>query len=135
MLDSIGKYVGGKVLAAVLGVGSVLVVIWYWRLPPEARGALWSGVRDALVWGGFAAVLPWALFWIPARVARMSSNGASALLLLAYLVVDAAFGLYLWHGRLGGAWQTGLVVVGLLCAAVYNFVVCEYLAGPAEDSL
>ena len=134
MFAAIGKYLGGKALTAILAVASVLVVIWYWRLPPEARAHLWATAQGVLTWMGFVAVLPWALFFIPARVVRAESNAASGLTLATYLVVDLGFALYLTGGRVGDHWSAGLMLVGLLCAAVYNFVVCEFLAQRAEDS-
>ena len=54
---------------------------------------------------------------------------------LTETTADLAFALYLAGGRTGGQWQTGLMIVGLLVAAVYNFVVCEFLADRSEESL
>ena len=134
MNNGLAKYIGGKVLAAVLTVAAVVIIIWYWRLAPEARAAMWGMVRGALVWSGFVAVLPWALFFIPARVVRAESNAASAVMLVAYLAADLAAALYLMGGFPRPGWPRGIVAVGLLCAAVYNFVVCEFLARRGEDS-
>lgn len=134
MIESIAKYVGGKVLMAVLGVASIIVIIWYWRLQPGERAELWSLARGALAWMAFVAVLPWALFFVPARVVRAESNAASAGALAAYLLVDVLFALYLTGGSFGTRVQTAAMVVGFLFAAVYNFVVCEFLAQRSEDS-
>lgn len=135
MLPVVAKYVGGKVLTAVLVVTSAVVVIWYYRLPVEERAAIWTAVRGGLIWMGLIAVLPWATFFVPQRVVRADSNLASALMLAAYLVLDVAFALYLTGGRLGNTWQTAILILGFLCAAVYNFVVCEFVADRAEDPL
>lgn len=135
MLPAVAKFVGGKVLSAVLIVTSAVVVIWYYRLPIEDRAAIWTIVRGALIWMGLVAVLPWATFFVPVRVLRAESNVVSGLMLLGYLLVDIAFALYLTGGRLGNAWQTAILLLGFLCAALYNFVACEFVADRAEDSM
>jgi hypothetical protein len=135
MIEWLGKYVGGKVITAGLVVVSALVVIWYWRLPPEARAQMWGLVRGALIWLAFVAVLPWALFFLPAWVVRREQNWASAALLLAYLAVDAALALFLTGWRIGSTWQTAALLVGFALAGIYNFAVCEYLAQRSEESL
>ncbi len=134
MIEGIAKFVGGKVLTAILAVAVVLVVIWYWRLPAESRAALWGGVRGGLIWLGFVLVLPWALFFVPAKVVRADSNFISGLALFGYLLVDVAFALYLTGGTFGGGWQRALMCVGFLVAAVYNFVSCDFLARRSEES-
>ena len=134
MMNGLAKYVGGKVLAAVLTVAAILVVIWYWRLAPQDRAAMWGMVRGALLWSGLVAALPWALFFVPDRVVRAESNTASAVMLVAYLVVDLALALYLMGGFPTNGWHRAIVVLGLLCAAVYNLIVCEFLAQRTEDS-
>src|SRR5437870_2791876 len=107
MIEGAGKYIGGKVLSAVLVVAAALVVIWYWRMPPADRAAMWGMARGALVWLAFVAILPWALFFVPARVVRAENNWISGLALLGYLAVDAAFAFYLTGGHVGGGWQKG----------------------------
>lgn len=135
MIEGVAKFVGGKVLTAILAVTVALVVIWYWRLPPESRAALWSSVRAGLIWIGFVLVLPWALFFVPGRVVRADSNVVSGLVLFGYLLVEIAFALFLTGGTFGTGWQRALMCVGFLAAAVYNFVSCEFLARRSEDAL
>lgn len=138
MIEGVGKYVGAKVVSAVLAVAATLLVIWYWRLPLESRDALWSMARGALLWTGFVALLPWALFFVPRMAMRAENNAVSALVLLGYLVVDIGLALYLMGGHVSpgeGRWQVVLLIVGFLLAAIYNFVVCEFLAQRSEESL
>lgn len=134
MLQAIGKYVGGKVLGAAIFVASALIVIWYWQLPPESKNAIWLALRNGLIWIAFAVTLPWALFFVPAKVLRMESNAASAVMLAGYLALDAlmAFWMAGWH--VSGVIAWGVLIVGLLAAGVYNLLVCEYLAERAEDT-
>lgn len=133
MIQAIAKYVGGKVLTAVLTVTVALVVIWYWRLDPAARAAIWTNARLILTWIGFATVLPWALFFVPPLVLKAESNLVSALTLSAYLLVDVLWALWLSGWAVGGTLAWAVMILGFLCAAVYNFVVCEFLADRAED--
>lgn len=132
MSEGLGRYFGGKVLTAILVVAVVITVIWYYRLPDADRQAMWSSVRSALIWIGFAAVLPWATFYVPIRVARIDSNRASALMLAGYLVVDAAAG-WIVCGLPQTGWQRMLAVVALLAAGIYNYVIGESVARKAAD--
>lgn len=134
MFPTLAKYVGGKVLTAVLVVTSVLIIVWYYRLPVEDRAALWQAARDVLVWIGFVLVLPWATFFVPVRAVRADSNLISALMLLGYLAADVVFALYLAGGSFGGSWQKAILILGFLCAALYNFLACEFVADRAEES-
>lgn len=121
-------------LTAVLVVTSAVVIIWYYRLPLEDRAAIWTAVRGALIWIGLVTVLPWATFFIPVRAVRADSNVISGLMLLGYLAADVLFAFYLTGGTLGNAWQAAILILGFLCAALYNFVACEFVADRAEDA-
>lgn len=134
MGDGVLKYLSGKVVGAILGVAAVLVIIWYWRLAPADRATMWSVARGTLIWAGFVAVLPWALFFVPIWAMRAESNLVSALVLVGFLGVDAGMALYLAGGRVNQGWQWAALLLGFLCAAFYNFIVCEFLARRSEDS-
>ncbi len=135
MIESIGKYVGGKVITAVLVVTSGVVLIWYWQLEPEQKQAIWDTIKYSIVWVGFAAALPWGLFFVPPMVVRAESNLVSVLALVGYLILDVLMAFYLagWHIE-GGALTWAVLILGFLCAAVYNFVITESLARKAEES-
>lgn len=134
MLQAIGKFVGGKVLTAILTVTVALVVIWYYRMDPAQREAIWATARSALVWIGLAIVLPWGLFFVPPLVMKAESNLASAAMLVGYLAVDAVLALWLAEWSIPGTLNRALLVLALACAAVYNLLVCEYLATLSEDT-
>jgi hypothetical protein len=93
---------------------------------------LWHVIRLVLVWLGFVAVWPWALFFVPPLVLRTESNLSSAIMLLAYLLVDVVVAFWLGGWHISGALTWVVLLAGLLAAGVYNFIVCEYLAGRAE---
>ena len=133
MIEGIGKYVGGKVLTAILIVTSGVVLIWYWQLPAESKQAMWDALKHGLIWVGFVAVLPWATFFVPPMLVRADSNLISALALAGYLLVDVVAALWLAGWTVGGALAWLVLILGFGCAGVYNLVVCEYLAGRAEE--
>ena len=132
--EGISKYLGKKAVGAALVVAGAIIIIWYLRLTADQKAAIWSTARAAMLWAGIVAVLPWATFFVPAWVLRQESNRISAAMLAGYLIVDVvlALGMAGWHVPAG--WQKAALLFGFLCAAVYNFVVCEFLAGRAEDS-
>lgn len=131
MIAVLAKYLGGKVLTAILVVAVGLAGYWFYQ-HPEQIAALWLIVRRSLVWLAFVAILPWGLFFLPAMVMRAESNAAAAGLLAGYLVLDIVFALWLAEWRLSGGLTWAVVVVGFLVAGVYNFLVCDYLAEKSE---
>ena len=131
---STGRYLGGKILSALLTLAVIVVLIWYWRLPAEARGSLWSMVRTTLIWLGFVAILPWATFFVPLYILRRDSNVASAVMLISYFAVDVGASLYLGSGFPGETWSRILLVTGWLLAWAYTFVICESIANKVDRS-
>lgn len=130
-LGSIAKYVGAKVLAACLGLGAVLAVLWFWNNPNQLQ-ALGYVARLTLAWTALVVVLPWALFFVPPLIVKDESNALSALMLAAYLLVDALAALWLAGWHIHGALTWVILLAGLLAATIYNFIVCEFLADRAE---
>jgi len=65
----------------------------------------------------------------------MDSNRAAIALILGLVIVDGLFALYLSGWTVSGALTRMVVVLGLLSAAVYNFVVCDFQANKLEDSI
>jgi len=135
MIESIGKYVGAKLVTAVLTVTVILIVIWYWRLDDQTRAAIWTTVRLTLVWLALAAALPWGLFFVPPMVMKAESNIASAAMLVGYLAVDVVLALWLagWHVSSTLGWA--VMILGFLCAGVYNYTVCDFFAERSEETL
>ncbi len=134
MFPAVGKYVGGKVLTAIL-VAGVLWTSYYFYQNPEKIKTLWESIRASLVWLGFAAVLPWGLFFVPPLVVKADSNPAAAGMLAGYLILDILMAFWLAEWSFGGVLVWGLAILGFLLAAVYNFMVCDFLAEQAEENL
>ena len=132
MLTAIGQYVGAKVVTAVLVVASAGAVIWFWRHPEDLR-TIWLTIKYALVWLGFVLVLPWATFFVTPWVVAKESNAAAGLMLFGYALADVVVAAWLMGGIRGhGTLTWGVLLLGFLAAAVYNFKVCEYQAERAE---
>ncbi len=129
-----GKYIGGKVLTAIL-VAGVLWTSYYFYKNPEKLETLWDSIKASLVWLGFVAALPWGLFFVPPLVVKADSNPAAAGMLAGYLILDILMAFWLAGGLFGGVLVWGLAILGFLLAAVYNFMVCDFLAEQAEDNL
>jgi hypothetical protein len=131
MIEAIGKYVGAKVVSAVCVVASAAAIIWFWRHPESVR-ALWTVVKYALAWLGFAAVLPWLSYPVLPRVLKSESNARSLALLLAIWSIDIVAALWLCGWRVGDALSWTVLLLGFVAAGAYNFIVCESLARQIE---
>ena len=134
MFPAVSKYIGGKVLTAIL-VACVLWTSYYFYKNPEKMKVLFDSTKASLVWLGFVAALPWGLFFVPPLVVKADSNPAAAGMLAGYLILDILMAFWLAGGLFGGVLVWGLAILGFLLAAVYNFMVCDFLAEQAEDNL
>lgn len=134
MWATIGQYIGGKVITAILLVSGAGAVIYFWN-HPEALETIWRTIKYALVWMGFVLVLPWATFFVTPWVTSKDSNAAAAAMLSGYVLLDALVAFWLMEGLPRNVLAWGVVLLGFLSAAVYNFKVCEYQAERAEDRL
>ena len=134
MFGTMGKYIGGKVLTAILVAGVLLTGIYFWQHPEQLKD-LWNTIRASLVWLGFVAVLPWGLFFVPPLVIKADSNAAAAGMLAGYLVLDVLMAFWLGDPTDHSVLVLGMLILGFLLAAVYNFMVCDFLAEQAEDNL
>ena len=134
MWASLGKYIGGKALTAVLIVAGGASLIWFWN-HPEALRAIWATLKGVLAWLAFAIVLPWATFFVPVKVIKLESNPAAAAMLVGYLLADMLVAFWLADWGFSGILTWVVAVLGFLTAGVYNFLVCDYLAERLEASI
>jgi hypothetical protein len=133
MLQTIGQYIGAKVVTAVLVVSGGCTVIYFYKNPDDLA-TIWVTLKYAVAWLAFAAVLPWAMFLVTRWVVSKDSNTAAALMLAGYALADAVVAFWLLGGVRGHAALTWVVVLlGFLSAAVYNFKVCEFQAEHFEE--
>ena len=134
MWAGIAKYVGGKVLTAILVVLVFGCGLWAWKHPDELR-TIGNVLKYVAIWLGIVLVLPWAMFPVVPWVVKKESNLAAGLLLSGITALDVVIAL-LMTGVSGLGTLTWMVLVlGFLSAGVYNSVVCNFQANRIEDSL
>ncbi len=124
MWGTLGKYVGGKVLTAILVVATGCGVIWFWKHPEHIQ-TLWDTTKASLVWIGFVLVLPWATFFAIPLARKFDNNAAPAIMLILYAALDLLVALYLAGWHISGALTWAVVLLGLLSASVYNYLVAQ----------
>jgi hypothetical protein len=133
MFATLAQYITGKVVTAILVVAGGAALIWFWR-HPEHLQALWKTLKYVVTWIGFVLVLPWALFFITPWAAKKESNAAPGAMLGGFIALDALVAFYLIGSVRGLSSLTWMVLVlGFLCAGVYNLMVCNYQAGRLEN--
>lgn len=134
MWASIGKYVGGKVLTAMLAVLAFGCGLWAWKHPEELR-AIGHVLKYVALWLGIALVLPWAAFPVLPWVVKKESNVVAGLLLAALTALDVGMALLMTGVSGLGTLSWLVLLLGFLSAGVYNFVVCNFQASRIEDAL
>ena len=117
MFATIGKYVGGKVLTAILIMACAASGFWFYKHPEQLQ-TIWSVLKGVLVWLGLVLVLPWAAFFVTGRVVKQDSNVAAGLLLLGLVAIDALLAFYLANWSVNGALTWMVLLLGILCAGV-----------------
>jgi hypothetical protein len=133
MLTSLGQYIGGKVVTAILIVAGAGALIWFWRHPEDLR-TIWQTLKYVVAWLSFVAVLPWATFFVTPWVMSKDSNLAAGVMLVGYVLVDAVVAFCLIERVAGlGTFTWVLLILGFLAAGVYNLKVCEYQAARHEE--
>jgi hypothetical protein len=140
ILAEIGKFVGARVATAVIFLAAAAGGYWCYQ-NPDALKAGASVVKLTLVWLLVAAGLPWTsyLFIGPlmsrqsAMASAQSAGAVGVALIAAYSLVDVLLALWLAGWSLAGGFGGFVVVLGILAAAAYNFVICESLARHADS--
>lgn len=118
----------GRVITGLITLGVIVGAISWWRMDPATRQMLLDGVGKISLWFGVMLLLPWVGFYLIGRVARMESNLAGAVLVLAFTVVDLCLlaGLFEWQLLRAVYWK--YLFVGGLFAAAYNLFTCDWIA-------
>ncbi len=122
------KTVTGKVVAGAVALAVIAGGISWWRMDEATRQMLLSGSGKIVSWLLVVLFAPWATFFLTTWVAKRESNAAGAALVAAYTVIEALLLAWLFHWNIPGATAWTFLVVGALFAAVYNLLVCDWLA-------
>ncbi len=130
MLGILGK-LGDKILTmiaiALVGLGAYAL----YRLGPEGRGALWTGIWHTIAWLVIAAALPWSGKLYIRRVLAVGANWAGVAAISALTVIDLIAGRVLMGAWPGSGWAWLASLAALAVAGSYNYLVTEYLAEQA----
>ena len=133
MFATLAQYITGKVVTAILVVAGGAALIWFWQ-HPEHLQTIWKTLKYVITWIGFVLALPWALFFITPWVVKKESNAAAGVMLGSFVLLDALVAFYLIGTVRGlGSLSWMVLILGFLCAAVYNLMVCNYQAGRLEN--
>jgi uncharacterized membrane protein YozB (DUF420 family) len=122
------KTVTGKVVAGVMGLAVIAGGISWYQMDPATRQMLLSGTGKIVSWFGVILLAPWATFFITTWVAKRESNAAGAAMVAAYTLIEALLLAWLFDWNIHGPTAWTFLVAGTLLAAVYNLLVCDWLA-------
>ncbi|HEX4053478.1 MAG TPA: hypothetical protein VHX86_04365 [Tepidisphaeraceae bacterium] len=122
------KSITGRIVTALLAIAVVVAAISWWQMDPSTRQTLVSGAGRILAWFGVILAWPWASFAIIAWVARKDSNSAGAVLVAAYTIAELILLAWLFHWHMPGATAWTFLLLGGLVSAVYNLLVCDWIA-------
>ena len=126
------KTIGAKVAAGGVALAVVAGGISWWQMDPATRQAVFDNTRRGVAWFLCVLLIPWLLFWLIARVARMESNAAGAILVAGVTLLEAAWlgAMFGFNGYSAAGW--GLFAAAICAAGVYNLLACDWIAERCE---
>ncbi len=127
ILGRLGEKVLGWIALALI----IVVGVGVWRMGPEARGAILSGIWYTLVWIVIVAALPWLTRLFIGRLLEIGENWVGVVLIAVYTLIDLIVGVIFLGGLPVGGWGWVVALAALAVAGTYNYLVCEYLAEQA----
>jgi hypothetical protein len=119
----VGKLVTGAVILAVFGAG----LAWY-QMPASDRSAIAGGAGRIVGWTVLVIAIPWAIFFIIQRIAKMDSNAASGAFILMLTVLEAVGLAWMFGFTIDGGAAWTFFAVGVVLAGVYNLLTCDWIA-------
>ena len=120
-------------IIGVLSLSIVLAGISWWQADPATRSAVIDGVGRivGLIFG--VLVLPWALFLVIGRVAKMDSNAAGVALVGVLSLIEAVALAFLFDFHAAGGAMWSMAIAAVLIAGVYNTFTCDWIAEKVES--
>jgi len=119
----VGKLVTGAVVLAVFAAGFA----WY-QMDPAERSNVTAGAGRIVGWIALVTAIPWLIFFLVQRVAKMDSNLASGVFVLLLTLLEAAGLAWMFHFSVRGGAGWTFFAVGVVLAGVYNLLMCDWIA-------
>jgi hypothetical protein len=122
------KSLGGKIASGAVSLAVVSAGLAWYETDPATKHQILSVSGRLLGWMMLVLIVPWALFWLIAWVAKMDTNAAGAALVLTITAVQALVLAWMFGWSIHGATTWVLYVAAILIAAVYNLFTCDWIA-------
>jgi hypothetical protein len=126
------KTVTGKVVSGLVALAVIVCAVSWYRMDPQTKDSLISGTGKITSWLGVVLILPWLSFAIIARVGKMRSNVAGAMLVLGMTLAELVTLGWLFNWTVGGRTAWTFLLLGGLVAAIYNLLTCDWIAEKFE---
>lgn len=120
--------IGGRIVTAVLALAVVAGGISWWRMGDAERDAVLAATVRGGAWLLIVLLVPWLLFWVIGRIARMDNNLAGALLVIGLTAAEAVWlgVMFGFNGHSAAVWT--LFGAAAVVAGVYNLFACDWIA-------
>jgi hypothetical protein len=122
------KSLGGKIATGAISLAVVAAGLAWYETDPVTKHQILSVSGRLLGWVMLVLIVPWALFWLIAWVAKMDSNASGAVLVLAITAAQAIVLAWMFGWSIHGATTWVLYVAAILIAGVYNVLSCDWIA-------
>jgi hypothetical protein len=126
------KTITGKVVSGLVGLAVIVSAISWYRMDDQTKQALLSGTGKIFSWFGITLIVPWLSFALIARVAKLESNLAGGVFVAAITALELALLGWLFNWSISGHTAWTFLVLGGLVAAIYNVLVCDWIAEKVE---
>lgn len=122
------KSTTSKIVTGIVALAVIVGGITWWQTPVETRDAILTATGRILAWLGIVLITPWAGVLLVSWVAKKDSNAASAWLIAGLTAAQALLLAWLLGWNISGAAAWTFFLLGVLFAAAYNLLICDWLA-------
>lgn len=122
------KTISGRLVSGAIALAVIVGAISWWRMDESSRDALLRDSGKIVSWLGIVLLVPWAIFFLIGKVARLESNAAGAVLVLGLTAIELVLLAWMFDWNFAGATAWTFVILGGLFAAVYNLFACDWIA-------
>jgi hypothetical protein len=126
------KTITGKVVSGLVALAVVVSAVSWYRMDSATKQMLLSGTGKIFSWLGIVLVIPWLSFAIIGRVAKLQSNLAGAILVIAITALEMALLGWLFDWSIAGRTAWTFLILGGLVAGIYNLLTCDWIAEKVE---